>query len=284
MPDIKGSIRRLASEIGQLPIVSTFIRRPSIRERLQKVPGATLLYGSGWDRRHPFDRLNGTDTSGQVSPDMLPVHEAARMHANAYGGSQPNVLRLALAALPAVDTCTFVDLGCGKGRPLLVASEFPFRHIVGVELSAPLAEVGRRNAAIMARRHPQRTAIQIVEGDASAFPMPAGDVVLFMYHPFGAELVAKVVAGVEAALATESRAIYVVYYNPVAGHCLDASPVLRRRFARLLPYAEQELGYGPDVDDAVIIWEGGTDLSSPVPDAGARIVVGKDGHRATLAA
>jgi SAM-dependent methyltransferase len=282
MADIKGTIRRFANEIGQWPWVSPLIQRPSIRERLQKVPGANLLYGNGWDRRHPFDRLDGTDTSGQMSPDALPAHEAARKHANAYGGSQPNVLRRALATLPAVNACTFVDLGCGKGRPLLVASEFSFRDIVGVELSPALARVGRRNAAIVARRHPQRTPIRIVEGDASAFPMPAGNVVLFMYHPFGAELVARVVAGVEAALASERRSIQVVYYNPVAGHCFDASPVLRRRFAQLLPYAAEELGYGPDVDDAVIIWEGGGFSSLPAPEAGARIVVGKEGHRASL--
>jgi hypothetical protein len=34
----------------------------------------------------------------------------------------------------SVDLCTFLDLGCGKGRALLVASELPFRDIMGVEL------------------------------------------------------------------------------------------------------------------------------------------------------
>ena len=172
------------------------------------VPGSKLLYGSGWDAVHPFDRIHGTHTSGFVSADQLPAQEAARAHAVFYAGSQPSVLREGLKALPPLQTCTFVDLGCGKGRPLLVASEFPFWDILGVELSPDLAKVAERNAAIIAERFPDRTPIRIAVGDASNFPIPSGDVVLFLYNPFGAELIAKVVQRVEAALRTEPRSIW----------------------------------------------------------------------------
>jgi SAM-dependent methyltransferase len=181
-------------------------------------------------------------------------------------------LRRALAALPPVNSYTFLDLGCGKGRALLVASELPFRDVIGVELSASLAAIARRNAAIIARRDPQRTAVRIAEADASTFPIPAGDVVLFMYHPFGAELVAKVVRAVEAALVAERRSIFIIYYNPVAGHHFDVSRLLMRRFARMIPYAAEELGYGPDLDDAVVIWQGGT-APLPTEPAQAEILV-----------
>ena len=109
--------------------------------------------------------------------------------------------------------------------------------------------------------------MRLAVGDASTFPLPAGDLVLFLYNPFGAELIAKVVAGVEAALAADHRSVYIVYYNPVFGHCFDASPLLlRRRFARVLPYAAEELGYGPDKDDALVIWQGGA-APSPITPA-----------------
>jgi hypothetical protein len=106
-------------------------------------------------------------------------------------------------------------------------------------------------------------------------------VVLFLYHPFGAELVAKLVRAVEAALRTESRSIYIVYYNPVAGHCLDASSLLTRCFARQIPYAEEELGYGPDESDALIIWQGGT-APPPLEAANARLVTVTSGFRVIL--
>lgn len=274
-------MQRIAGAIGRLPLVHGLVRHPSVVRLLDRIPAAQSLYGEGWDRVHPFDRSHGTDTSGWVSAAELPRGEAARDHAICYAGSQPSLLRLALAQLPALDTCTFVDLGCGKGRALLVASEFPFRDILGVELSAPLARVARRNAALIARRFPQRPAISIAVADASTFPLPAGNLVLFLYHPFSAGLVARVAAGIDAALAAERRTVHVVYYNPVAGHCFDASQRLRRRYARTLPYAVEERGFGPDESDTLVIWQGGT-ATPPAGVAAARIVLAPGGLRALL--
>jgi len=272
---------RIVGAIGRLPLVSALVRKAPVREWLERIPGLHDLYGTGWERTHPFDRAHGTDTSGVVSALELPLDQAARVHAICYAGSQPSVLRAALAMLPGVNACTFLDLGCGKGRALLVASELPFRDILGVELSPSLAAIARSNAARIAERHPQRTAVRVVVADASAFPLPAGDLVLFLYHPFGAELVARVVDGVEAALAAEPRSLYVVYYNPVAGQCFDASPLLRRRFAGMLPYAAEEQGYGPDDADTLVIWQGGT-APPPTGSADASIVLAPGGLRVTL--
>jgi len=267
-----------------LPLVSRVLYHHRVRRALRNLPGSNALYGGGWDRVHPFDREYGTDTSGTVSADELQAkggHEAFA-HATVYGGSQPSVLRETLARLPQLETCSFVDLGCGKGRPLLVASEFPFRDIVGIELSPELARAAQANAAIIAARFPHRTPIRVEVGDATAFPLPAGNIVLFLYHPFGREQVLKVVRSVEAALQAERRAIYVVLYNPVNGACFDDSQLLTRRFARMLPYAREERGYGPDLSDAVVIWQGG-DLPPPPLGAHAKIVVTNPGSRAELA-
>lgn len=272
---------RLVGAIGRLPAVSTVVRLPSVRRLLEKIPGAQALYGNGWDRIHPFDRQHGTDTSGCVAPGELPRVEAARADAICYAGSQPSLLRQALAELTPLDACTFVDLGCGKGRALIVASEFPFQNILGVELSAPLARTAIRNAALVGRHFPTRTPVAIAVADASAFPLPAGDLVLFLYHPFGARLVARVAAAVAAALAAGRRSIYVVYYNPVAGHCFDAVKLLRRRYARMLPYADEERGYGPDATDTLVIWQGGK-VRPPAAGADARIVLTAGGLRAVL--
>src|SRR5258708_1144989 len=135
------NLKRVVAAVGRLPVVSSLIRQPLALGLLKNVPGAKLLYGSGWDAVHPFDRLHRTHTSGFVSADQLPAQEAARAHAVFYAGSQPSVLREGLRALPSIQTCTFVDLGCGKGRPLLVPSAFPFLDILGVELSPFLASV-----------------------------------------------------------------------------------------------------------------------------------------------
>jgi hypothetical protein len=109
------------------------------------------------------------------------------------------------------------------GRRTDAGSVIPHSSVV----RAPdLAIVAECNAAIIAERFPNRTPVRIAVGDASRFPIPSGDVVLFLYNPFAAELIVQVVQSVEAALRTESRSIYVVYYNPTAAHCFDASSLL----------------------------------------------------------
>ena len=113
--------------------------------------------------------------------------------------------------------------------------------------------------------------------DVRRFPLPGGDLVLFLYNPFDEKVIAKVVEAVHDALGTAQRTVYVVYYNPVAGHCFDASPLLRRRFAGTLPYAADELGYGPDTDDPIVVWQGGTALAPIDTRANARIEITNPG-------
>jgi hypothetical protein len=61
-------------------------------------------------------------------------------------------------------------------------------------------------------------------------------------------------------LAFPGRRIFVVYYNPVHGQCFDTSASFSRYFAATLPYSIEELGYGPDKDEAVVIWQAGSNL------------------------
>ena len=156
MRNLKTGLKAALGAVGRFPVVRNVVQHPSVRQRLGRLPGSEYLY-VGMFRTHPFDQVHGTDTGGVELPMDFEASDAVRSCASAYLGSQPNVIRLALGYLPPVDTCTFLDLGCGKGRPLFVATEFPFHSIVGVELSPHLAEIARRNAATMAQRFPQRT-------------------------------------------------------------------------------------------------------------------------------
>lgn len=286
---IRALLRPVAHWIRRLPGVSRVLLTPSVRRSLAALPGARYLFGdavggSPWERIHPFDLAHGTDTSGFVPVADLDQleHEAAREQSQPYASSQPSIIRAVLRKLEPLDSFTFVDLGCGKGRPLLVASEFPFREIVGVELSGSLARIAERNAGLIRRRFPGRTRIRLVVADVRRFALPDGDLLLFLYNPFDEAVIAEVAHAIDAALAMTQRTVYVVYYNPVAGHCIDAVPQLRRRFAGTLPYAADELGYGPDAEDPVVIWQGGAALGPADAHANARIEIVAPRHRVRL--
>lgn len=280
---LKQGISRCLRAVGQIrPLVPVLYDR-RVSAVLRRLPGAGALYGPGWERQHPYDYANGTDTSGVVLLETLRAESdhPALAHAQMYAGSQPSVIRAALDVLPSVSNTTFIDLGCGKGRPLLVAAERPFREVVGIDLSTDLAAIARSNAAIMQARQGGRAPIRVVVGDAASYPLSSGDLVLFLFNPFGAPLIAQVLEAVERALATERRAVYVVYYNPVHGRLFDASPVLARRWARMVPHVRAERGYSPETQDAVVIRQGG-DAAAPLERADLRIVVTHPDARAEL--
>jgi hypothetical protein len=161
-PDLKETIRHALGAIGRLPGLVTVLNLPLVKRQLIHTPGR-LLYQSGWQRVHPFDRFYGTDTSGYVGMDQLPDGTSS-VHAMSYAGSQPSTVRAALRQLPSVEDYTFVDLGCGKGRALLVASEFPFNAIIGVELNPALATIAERNAQTIKQREPGRTSVRLCVG------------------------------------------------------------------------------------------------------------------------
>ena len=154
---------------GQAPRLAPLLARPSVKRAPHVIPGGKAFYDSGWERRNLFDRLNGTDTSGAVPAQDLDISAAARNETVGYGGSQASILRSAMSALPMLDEFTFVDIDCGKGRPMFVASEFQFKAIIGVEQSPQLAA---DNAQVMRRRYPQRVPVQLVTGAPPPTPCP----------------------------------------------------------------------------------------------------------------
>ena len=96
-----------------------------------------------------FDLKHGTDTSGVVHVGALDLPIAAARHAVRYQAAISDVFISLLNDLPITyNKYLFIDLGSGKGHALLLASDFPFKQIIGVELAPSLHEVACRNICI----------------------------------------------------------------------------------------------------------------------------------------
>ncbi len=115
---------------------------------------------------------------------------------------------------------TFLDLGSGKGRSLLMAADYPFRRIVGVELLPALHEIARQNLAQYKSDSQQCFALEAICGDASTFPLPADPLLVYLFNPFPESVLRKVLAKLEASLREHPRAVYVLYHNPLLEHVL----------------------------------------------------------------
>ncbi len=127
---------------------------------------------------HPFDREYNVDTTGLVwgeSLDSADPASTAKYWATGYYGIAPSAFNAALDRL-ALDWArfTFVDIGCGKGRALLLATRHPFRSFLGVELSPDLAAVAQRNLAAFRApwRQPDIDAKRPSQPTRPPFPCP----------------------------------------------------------------------------------------------------------------
>lgn len=110
-------------------------------------PIAKLLdrMGEHTDRvSQQFDQCYGTETFHRT---FVPVSgDPENTDVWGYGPVNQDFFREILCSIP-VDLApyTFVDIGSGKGAAVMMASEFPFRRSVGIELSAELIAIARRN-------------------------------------------------------------------------------------------------------------------------------------------
>jgi SAM-dependent methyltransferase len=202
------------------------LRTEGLRRTSLRVADHLIYLRNRWIDRG-FDRRFGTDTSGVIPKTALRLEGEHADGANHYEPVQLPVFRRIMRDLPIRHAdYAFLDLGSGKGRALLMASRYPFRRIIGVELSPVLHEAAVRNVALFAQRRPMRVRIELVCGDALTYPIPEGDVVCFLYNSFGRPLMQELVAKLEAAHRGRPRRIFVVYRNPVCADLFERAGFL----------------------------------------------------------
>jgi SAM-dependent methyltransferase len=109
---------------------------------------------------------------------------------------------------------TFIDIGAGKGRALLLASEFAFRRIIGIELLPELAKVARENVREFEQRG-LRSGIEIICEDATNFAFPVGPAVVFLFNPLPQSSLRSFLANLERWIRHNSYPVYVIYANPI---------------------------------------------------------------------
>lgn len=163
-------------------------------------------------RCEAWDLMHGVDTCGAIQITNLDFESQNRLPGVEYQSHHPAVTRLHLSALPIRDDdYTFIDVGCGKGRVLLIAAEFPFRKIVGLEFAPGLAEIARRNLQRYRGIHWSCTNIEVVTGDALDYEFAAEPQVLYLYSPFTPEILDRFVERIDRSFQRSPRELFVMF-------------------------------------------------------------------------
>jgi SAM-dependent methyltransferase len=173
-----------------------------------------------------YDWDHGVDTTSAT------VHWRDRLLGvfhSAYQPTEPALFHEMLHALAVNFTgFVFLDLGSGKGRTLLMAAEYPFRRIVGVELLPALDRVAQENFRKHTSAAQKCFALESVCGDACEFEFPAEPTVLYLFNPLPEAGLATVIENLERSLEAHPRKVFVLYHNPLLDRVVAKCSALRK--------------------------------------------------------
>lgn len=155
-----------------------------------------LFDGAFWRSQHArwmarrFDRRYGTETIVRVPvAAMSDVSPQITCHAVHYEASAIPKFRRSFRTATQhlgcpMERCTFMDIGSGKGLVALLASQFPFRQVIGIEMSADLHRIAQANLKAFQARERSTSPVALVHGDALQAALPTGPLLIYMYNPF----------------------------------------------------------------------------------------------------
>jgi hypothetical protein len=217
--------------VARQQVVSRFLRRSGQMKQIAST--------------HPFDAEFGTDTGGMVYAGELRDGLGRKsIYNTAYYGTPPSMFLQALGRLEIdFSGFTFVDLGAGKGRVILLASNFPFRQVIGVEFAQDLATVASQNISLYRPDFRLCENVRCVLGDASEFQFPPVPLVIFMWNPFVGAVFDRVMANLEDSLRVQPREVYLLYLKPDCAQRLDASSALHKIWECTLEMSDQDLAF-----------------------------------------
>lgn len=201
-------------------------KRPAL-PRLTKQEGYTP---------HPFDIENRVKTSGLIPGRFLKTGHTHDRHSTAYFGVAPSVFHALLKRWQrthphaSIDQFAFIDVGAGMGRAMLLATEYPFLHVTGIELNPLLVRIARHNLDLWQAARRPNAPVQIACGDAVDFQFPKTPCLAFLFNPFGASVMRRLLARLSRVFANRPGQLDLLYINNEQDRIIEGHPGFTRLF------------------------------------------------------
>jgi precorrin-6B methylase 2 len=206
--NFREKISLIARSFAAVGVVETF--RALASRALLPIFSLPIFSAKVDDRN--YDKRNSTDTASHILIPELEVSDAeARKHAMIYRTLPERFIHYLISRLDInYQEYDFVDIGCGKGRVLLVASNFPFRSICGIDVSQTALKIAEKNVRTYRCADQKCFNIQIRNIDARYFEPRTANTVYYFFEPFHADTLDTVLTKIASKLRGQGKMIYVV--------------------------------------------------------------------------
>jgi hypothetical protein len=152
---------------------------------------------------------------------------------------QPTTAVRGTSAYTGLQEFNFIDLGSGKGRVLLMAADYPFKRIIGVEFMPALHRAAQKNISGFASDRQRCRQIETLCMDARNFQFPDGPLVVYLFNPFSESTFALILENLRRSIEGSARPVYIAYRFTEFGSLLAQADWLER-----IAGAEQWAVYG----------------------------------------
>jgi SAM-dependent methyltransferase len=200
---------------------------------------------------HPFDLQHQVDTSGLIERAELLTGHVNDASNTAYFGVPPSRFVGAVARWRAEQTSStqlyrFIDVGCGKGRAVMLASRMPFRDVVGIELNEKLSQIARSNLEQWRSQAEPIVSTSIVCGNAPAAMrgLLDGPTLVYLYNPFRPPVLRELLQAILTQSETRVAPVDILYLFPEHEEVFSEFPQFKRVWHDHIPLAAQDEGDG----------------------------------------
>jgi hypothetical protein len=163
-----------------------------------------------------FDIRYGVDTGGKLDLIDMNIKSKNWVYGTMYQAIDSDNLKQTLRELNLeYQQFTFVDIGAGKGKAIMLASTFPFKKIIGVEFSEDLYIISKKNLLCFPKKESKCGSIEILCMDALEFDLPNVPLIICVNNPFVRQLMSEFVDKVEKSFQKNPRRIIIIYFNPL---------------------------------------------------------------------
>jgi len=205
------------------------VRERTRPDRLKKDYRDFLLWLHANVLDSAIERLFFVPTKGHVPLAGLTLRGNNRASGHDYKPTPNFVFKWALAAVAEEDIgrMSFVDYGAGKGRVMLLASQYPFTQVGGIEFAEELHDNATMNIAQFPRSRMKCRNVECVLDDVVNITTLDGAAVHYFFNPFGPEIFTEVLKGIVASYHVRPRRLYVILIDMDAADLMHKTGVFQ---------------------------------------------------------
>jgi SAM-dependent methyltransferase len=184
------------------------VSSPSGKIGIFKRKFKSLIYYILFYKERMADFIRGVDLTSPVSREEAGTENVEGALYYASSGFMPELTR-ALNFMDIQKSDSILDYGSGKGGALVRLSRYPFRRVVGIELSSKLADISKTNIRKLGIEN-----VEVICGDATTYSDIDDFNYFYFFNPFAGNIFETVIQNVIASAKRAPRPVTVIYCNP----------------------------------------------------------------------